>query len=157
MKPERYFKHFKGGIYKLIGKATDSETQEELIVYQAMYGDNKIWVRPVDMFYEVMTIDGKQVNRFQELTYEQTLEYVGNKRIWYDADQTPLVGERIMVILDDGRVTFHTYYDSFNSWESQVREIGIISWARIDSFIPVRLPEGKRFKRFKDQMNIFFK
>lgn len=80
MESERYFKHFKGGIYKLIGKATDSETQEELIVYQAMYGDNKIWVRPVDMFYEVMTIDGKQVNRFQELTYEQTLEYVGNKR-----------------------------------------------------------------------------
>lgn len=156
MKAEKYFKHFKGGIYKLIGNATDSETQEELVVYQAMYGDNKIWVRPVDMFYEIMTIDGKQVNRFQELTYEQTLEYVGDNRIWYDADQIPPVDEGLLVILDDGRVTMHTYHDSFNSWESQVREIGIISWARIESFIPDYLPEGKRFERFKNQMNIFF-
>lgn len=157
MKAERYFRHFKGGIYKLIGKATDSETQEELVVYQAMYGDKKIWVRPIDMFYEIMTIDGKQVNRFRELTYEETLKYVGDERIWYDADYVPPVGEALLVINDDGNAVRHTYYDSFNNWEKTVKELGIISWAKVKSLVPISLPEGERYKLFKDKMSFLLR
>ena len=148
MNKERYFRHFKGGIYKFIGKATDSETQEELVVYQAMYGDKKIWVRPIDMFYEIMTIDGKQVNRFRELTYEETLKYVGDERIWYDADYVPPVGEALLVINDDGNAVRHTYYDSFNNWEKTAKELGIISWAKVKSLVPISLPEGECYKLF---------
>lgn len=46
MDKERYFMHFKGGLYKLIGYAYHSETQEEMVIYQALYGMHKIWVRP---------------------------------------------------------------------------------------------------------------
>lgn len=157
MNKERYFRHFKGGIYKFIGKATDSETQEELVVYQAMYGDKKIWVRPIDMFYEIMTIDGKQVNRFRELTYEETLKYVGDERIWYDADYVPPVGEALLVINDDGNAVRHTYYDSFNNWEKTAKELGIISWAKVKSLIPISLPEGECYKLFKDKMSFLLR
>lgn len=157
MNKERYFRHFKGGIYKFIGKATDSETQEELVVYQAMYGDKKIWVRPIDMFYEIMTIDGKQVNRFRELTYEETLKYVGDERIWYDADYAPPVGEALLVINDDGNAVRHTYYDSFNNWEKTAKELGIISWAKVKSLVPISLPEGERYKLFKDKMSFLLR
>lgn len=157
MNKERYFRHFKGGIYKFIGKATDSETQEELIVYQAMYGDKKIWVRPIDMFYEIMTIDGKQVNRFRELTYEETLKYVGEERIWYDADYVPPVGEALLVINDDGNAVRHTYYDSFNNWEKTAKELGIISWAKVKSLVPISLPEGECYKLFKDKMSFLLR
>lgn len=157
MNKERYFRHFKGGIYKFIGKATDSETQEELVVYQAMYGDKKIWVRPIDMFYEIMTIDGKQVNRFRELTYEETLKYVGDKRIWYDADYVPPVGEALLVINDDGNAVRHTYYDSFNNWEKTAKELGIISWAKVKSLVPISLPEGECYKLFKDKMSFLLR
>lgn len=157
MNKERYFRHFKGGIYKFIGKATDSETQEELVVYQAMYGDKKIWVRPIDMFYEIMTIDGKQVNRFRELTYEETLKYVGDERIWYDADYVPPVGEALLVINDDGNAVLHTYYDSFNNWEKTAKELGIISWAKVKSLVPISLPEGECYKLFKDKMSFLLR
>ena len=157
MNKERYFRHFKGGIYKFIGKATDSETQEELVVYQAMYGDKKIWVRPIDMFYEIMTIDGKQVNRFRELTYEETLKYVGDERIWYDADYVPPVGEALLVINDDGNAVRHTYYDSFNNWEKTAKELGINSWAKVKSLVPISLPEGECYKLFKDKMSFLLR
>lgn len=67
MSKERYFRHFKGGLYKFIGEAKHSETQRDMVVYQAMYGDKQIWVRPKDMFYGMAEIGGKQVKRFQEI------------------------------------------------------------------------------------------
>ena len=65
---EKYYRHFKGGLYKFIGIAKDSETLEDLVVYQAMYGDNQLWVRPAGMFFEKVERDGKVMDRFQEVT-----------------------------------------------------------------------------------------
>ena len=48
---EKYYRHFKGNLYRLIGIAKDSETLEELVVYQALYGERQLWVRPADMFF----------------------------------------------------------------------------------------------------------
>ena len=42
-----------------------SESLEELVVYQGLYGDNPIWVRPLDMFLEKVVINGKKVPRFK--------------------------------------------------------------------------------------------
>ncbi len=50
MEKERYFIHFKGGLYKMLGIAQHSETLEEMVVYQALYGKHEIWVRPKTMF-----------------------------------------------------------------------------------------------------------
>ena len=51
MNEERYFVHFKGGLYKMLGIAYHSETLEEMIIYQALYGEQKIWVRPKKLFF----------------------------------------------------------------------------------------------------------
>lgn len=59
------YRHYKGQEYQFIGFAHHSETMEELVVYQALYGDKKIWVRPINMFNEVILINGKNINRFQ--------------------------------------------------------------------------------------------
>ncbi len=64
---EKYYRHFKGNIYKLIGIAKDSETLEEMVVYQAMYGERQMWVRPAEMFFEKVERDGKAMDRFQEV------------------------------------------------------------------------------------------
>lgn len=63
---ERFFRHFKGGQYKYIRSAYDSETQERMVVYQALYGEHAWWVRPEKMFFEKVTRDGKTFNRFTE-------------------------------------------------------------------------------------------
>ncbi len=44
------YRHFKGELYKVLCIATDSETNEEVVVYEALYGKHLIWTRPYDMF-----------------------------------------------------------------------------------------------------------
>jgi hypothetical protein len=65
------YKHSKSGnIYTVIGIARHSETLEELVVYQAHYYSNEfgnapIFARPIFMFTEVVTVNGKEVPRFE--------------------------------------------------------------------------------------------
>ena len=63
IKPGRYH-HFKGNEYEVIGLARHSETQEEMVVYRALYGDFGLWVRPARMWNETVERDGKTFRRF---------------------------------------------------------------------------------------------
>ena len=63
IKPGRY-RHFKGKEYEVLGVARHSETEEELVVYRALYGDFGLWVRPVSMWNETVERDGKTFCRF---------------------------------------------------------------------------------------------
>ena len=69
-----YYRHFKGNVYRLIGIAKDSETLEERVVYQAMYGDGDLWVRPYDMFFGKVERDGKVFDRFSPISEEEALK-----------------------------------------------------------------------------------
>ena len=70
---EKFYCHFKGNVYRLVGIAKDSETLEEMVVYQAMYGEGQLWVRPKEMFFGEVECDGKRIPRFRELSDEETL------------------------------------------------------------------------------------
>jgi cyclomaltodextrinase / maltogenic alpha-amylase / neopullulanase len=59
------YKHFKGNHYEVLYTAKHSETLEEYIVYKALYGEEKIWVRPKEMFFENVVFNGESVPRFQ--------------------------------------------------------------------------------------------
>lgn len=63
IKPGRY-RHFKGKEYEVLGVARHSETEEELVVYRALYDDFGLWVRPVSMWNETVERDGKTFRRF---------------------------------------------------------------------------------------------
>ena len=63
IRPGRY-RHFKGNEYRVIGTARHSETLEEMVVYQAMYGEHGLWVRPASMWSETVERDGYCGPRF---------------------------------------------------------------------------------------------
>ena len=65
----RYFRHFKGGMYRFISTAFDSETCRRMVVYQALYGERRYWVRPEQMFFERIERDDKCFNRFTEIDF----------------------------------------------------------------------------------------
>ena len=46
------YQHYKGNRYRVIGTAKHSETIEEMVVYQALYGTGDLWVRPASMWEE---------------------------------------------------------------------------------------------------------
>ena len=60
-----YYKHYKTScFYKILHHATHSESQEQLVVYQSV-DNGKVWVRPHDMFFGKVIMNGVEVNRFQ--------------------------------------------------------------------------------------------
>jgi len=61
------YRHYKGKDYLVLYQAKHSETLEDLVVYQALYGEQGIWVRPLGMFLEQVEVHGKLVDRFGEL------------------------------------------------------------------------------------------
>lgn len=61
------YRHFKGREYLVLYVARHSETLEEMAVYQALYGERGIWVRPLEMFLGQKEVDGKLINRFEEM------------------------------------------------------------------------------------------
>ncbi|WP_426688139.1 DUF1653 domain-containing protein [Rhodanobacter ginsengiterrae] len=58
------YRHYKGQRYRVLGTARHSETMEPLVVYQALYDDFGLWVRPATMFCETVELDGEPLPRF---------------------------------------------------------------------------------------------
>jgi hypothetical protein len=61
------YRHYKGNAYRVLGLARHSETLEPLVVYQALYGEHGLWVRPAAMFMETIEHNGQRQPRFARL------------------------------------------------------------------------------------------
>lgn len=64
------YQHYKGQVYEVFGVAKNSETLEDMVIYQALYdspefGDQALWVRPLHEFIEKVRLGNKQVPRFK--------------------------------------------------------------------------------------------
>jgi len=61
--PGRY-RHYKGGLYEVLGTVRHSETLEPMTLYRALYGEQGLWVRPAAMFNGTLVVDGREQPRF---------------------------------------------------------------------------------------------
>lgn len=64
IRPGRY-RHYKGNEYEVIDIARHSETEEEMVVYRKLYDDHSLWVRPLGMFVENVSLNGLSMPRFE--------------------------------------------------------------------------------------------
>lgn len=59
------YEHYKGQRYQVLGVAQHTETLEELVVYQALYGNRLLWARPVSLFNQTILQGSQEAPRFQ--------------------------------------------------------------------------------------------
>ena len=59
------YEHYKGNQYEVIDIALNSETEEKMVIYRALYGNFDLWVRPLQMFLELIEIFNTQIPRFK--------------------------------------------------------------------------------------------
>ena len=72
---DQYYRHFRNGkLYRIIEYATIESTEEEAVVYEAMYDDHRVWIRPKSNFFEEVSYEGKMVPRFQPVPLEEIQE-----------------------------------------------------------------------------------
>ena len=64
IKPGKY-RHFKGNEYEVLAIGYDCDTTEEMVIYKALYGEAKTWIRPIEMWNETIERDGKTYKRFE--------------------------------------------------------------------------------------------
>jgi len=62
-----HYRHYKGNEYEVIGEGIHTETEEKLVIYKSLYEPYTIWVRPFDMLFEPVTVDGQIVPRFAKV------------------------------------------------------------------------------------------
>lgn len=59
------FRHYKGGLYKVIGEVIHTEAEEKLVTYEDQ--DGTVWARPKDMFFGKVVVGGKEIKRFTKI------------------------------------------------------------------------------------------
>lgn len=62
-----HYQHYKGNKYEVIGEGIHTETEEKFVVYKSLHEPSTIWVRPFDMFFESVRINGEKIPRFTKV------------------------------------------------------------------------------------------
>ena len=58
------YRHYKGGMYRVVCLAHHSETLEDMVIYRALYGEGEFWVRPLSLWKEYVEQNGEKIPRF---------------------------------------------------------------------------------------------
>lgn len=128
------YRHFKDKLYQIVAVATHSETGEKMVVYQAMYGGQEVWVRPYDMF--VSEVDHEKYPEVkQKYRFEKTEE---------PAEANPL----LLRFLD--AETYEDKLEMFQAWEGYADENLLES---IAASLDITLDKGSLREKYREILN----
>lgn len=157
-------KHFKGGIYMILGHSKNSETLEETVIYQSL-GTGKIWNRPIDMFYGI-TSTGVQcftvctkipVMKVHKDFILNKLYALGARNVQIHEIQNELKKSRMVqelaAVLKEGDILF---IKESNGFDFDIFEIAYLSYIGNGEFRGIELGAGSNPKpKHYDLSNIY--
>lgn len=99
IRPGRY-RHFKGKDYELIDLALHSETEHPHVVYRPLYGQARLWVRPLELFIDHKEVDGIQVPRFKRIGDSTAAESAAQRKVQAFCERFALGAPTVARLLD---------------------------------------------------------
>ena len=111
IKDEHFFRHFKGKWYMILNTAEHTETGEQMVIYKALYGENKIYCRPMKMFLD-LTDKEKYPDANQEYRFMSIKELIRTIDVIQDKHRERLAG---LVVFDDRIKLTHEIYESIEA------------------------------------------
>lgn len=139
-RPGERYRHFKGNLYQIVTIAKHSETGEELVIYQALYGAYEVYARPLAMFLEEVDKEKypevEQKNRFERAESEPEPEAAN--------EEEEQAAPELMRFLD--AETYHDKYKVLQGMENTITDRLVNDFAVI---LDVVIPEGKLSDRFE--------
>ncbi len=152
--PQQIYRHFKGNTYQITCIATDSEDGHECVVYQALYGDYKHYVRPLEMF--MSEVDHA---KYPDVTQKYRFELIGGEDVTASAmPTTESVSEPDSVNLDPD---VEAFLDA-DTYEQRLEVLARMHYKIDDDMIDImstvvdiEIPAGRvsdRYDKFKDAL-----
>lgn len=139
-RPGERYRHFKGNLYQIVTIAKHSETGEELVIYQALYGAYEVYARPLAMFLEEVDKEKypevEQKDRFERAESELEPEAAN--------EEEEQAAPELMRFLD--AETYHDKYKVLQGMENTITDRLVNDFAVI---LDVVIPEGKLSDRFE--------
>ena len=117
--PSGLYQHFKGKYYEVIDIAHHSETEEPMVIYRPQYGKKQLWVRPAEMWTEMIERDGYSGPRFRRVEQKSRFIAFDVETPNHNNDRMSAIG---ISVIEDGEIVdeFYslvnpeTYFDAFN-------------------------------------------
>lgn len=141
-KENEIYKHFKGNLYQIVAIAINSETEEKMVVYRALYGEGLVYVRPLDMFMSEVDRnkypDASQEYRFEKVetavdpglmefldaeTYEERMEILSHLHPRLNDDMINTMAISLDLDIKDGDIE-ERYYEFMQCLEMHAKYEG---------------------------------
>ncbi|MBO5112244.1 MAG: DUF1653 domain-containing protein [Lachnospiraceae bacterium] len=140
-RPQQIYRHFKGNLYQIVSLAEHTETGEQLVIYQAMYGDFKIYARPLSMFVEKVDRE-KYPDATQEYRFEP-MDMTGEKQ--RENEEIPNIDPLVLQFLDAG--TYEERLDILASLHHRITDDMINTMAMA---VDIEVKEGDIEERYAE-------